>query len=110
MVVLAGLGLGGCDRDGGTPLVVKDAPLESEGVMGGVDVAELQGTVTAVGRTQFIVRDARGEEHPFEIDDETDFFHQGEAVERMQLQEGKQIRARYDERDAEKVAVEVEIF
>jgi hypothetical protein len=110
VVALVGLGLGACDRNGGTPLVVRDAPLESEGVIGGDDVAELRGTVTAVGGTQFIVRDEKGDEHPFEIDDETDFLHRGQAVERFHLQEGKQVRTRYDEREAEKVADEVEIY
>jgi hypothetical protein len=99
LVVLAGLGLG----------CAKDAPLESEGVIGGRDVAELRGTVTAVGGTQFIVRDGRGEEHPLEIDDETDFFSKGRPVERTVLQEGKQVRTVYDEREGEWVADKVEI-
>jgi len=100
MVALAGVGLGAC---------AKDAPLESEGVIGGPDVAEFRGTVTAVGRTQFIVRGENGDEHPFEIDDDTGFIHRGQEVERFQLQEGKQVRTRYDEREGEKVAVRVEI-
>jgi hypothetical protein len=99
LVALAGLGLG----------CTKDAPLESEGVIGGGDVAELRGTVTAVGGTQFIVRDQQGEEHPLEIDDQTDFFSQGKPVERVQLQEGKQVRTLYDEREGEWVADTVEI-
>jgi hypothetical protein len=119
VVVLAGMGLGGCQRSGTTeaqerkglpPLVVKDAPLESEGVLGGEDVAELRGTVTAVSGTQFIVRGEDGDEHPFEIDDETDFFRRGQPVERTQLKEGTQVRTRYDEREGEKVADEVEIY
>jgi hypothetical protein len=99
LVVIAGLGWA----------CTKDAPLESEGVVGGHDVAELRGTVTAVGGTQFIVRDAQGEEHPLEIDDQTDFFSQGRPVERVQLQEGKQVRTIYDEREGEWVADRVEI-
>jgi len=99
LAAVVGLGLG----------CAKDAPLESEGVIGGADVAELRGTVTAVGGTQFIVRDARGEEHPLEIDDETDFFSRGKPVERTLLQEGKQVRTVYDEREGEWVADKVEI-
>ncbi len=99
LVALVGLGLG----------CTKDAPLESEGVIGGRDVAELRGTVTAVGGTQFIVRDQRGEEHALEIDDETDFFSRGRTVERALLQEGKQVRTVYDEREGEWVADKVEI-
>jgi hypothetical protein len=108
MVALMGLGLGACERS--TPLVAKDAPLESEGVIGGADVAEFRGTVTAVGGTQFIVRGENGEEHPFEIDDDTDFIHKGRPVERTELQEGTQVRTRYDVREAEKVADQVEIY
>lgn len=108
MVAWVGLGLGACERS--TPVVVKDAPLESEGVIGGEDVAEFRGTVTAVGGAQFIVRGEDGEEQPFEIDDETDFFHKGRPVERLELQEGAQVRTRYDEREGEKVADEVEIY
>jgi hypothetical protein len=107
VVVLAGVGLGACDR---TQLVAKDAPLESEGVLGGDDVAEFRGTVTAVSGTQFIVRGEDGDEQPFEIDDETDFFRKGQPVERTQLQEGTQVRTRYDEREGEKVADEVELY
>ena len=99
LAAVVGLGLG----------CTKDAPLESEGVIGGADVAELRGTVTAVGGTQFIVRDAQGEEHPLEIDDETDFFSRGKQVERTLLQEGKQVRTVYDEREGEWVAHKVEI-
>lgn len=99
LVALMGLGAG----------CTKDAPLESEGVIGGQDVAELRGTVTAVGGTQFIVRDMRGEEHPLEIDDDTDFFSRGKPVERTLLQEGKQVRTVYDEREGEWVADKVEI-
>ncbi len=99
LAAVVGLGLG----------CTKDAPLESEGVLGGADVAELRGTVTAVGGTQFIVRDGQGEEHPLEIDDETDFFSRGKPVERMLLQEGKQVRTVYDEREGEWVADKVEI-
>jgi hypothetical protein len=99
LVALAGLGLA----------CAKDAPLESEGVIGGSDVAEVRGTVTAVGGTQFIVRDQQGEEHPLEIDDETDFFSQGRPVERLHLQEGQQVRTVYDEREGEWVADKVEI-
>ncbi|MDY7231503.1 hypothetical protein [Hyalangium rubrum] len=97
---LVGLGLAAC---------TKDAPLESEGVLGGRDVAEFRGTVTAVSGTQFILRDSQGEEHPFEIDDKTDFFSRGKPVERLQLQEGKQVRTVYDEREGEWVAHKVEI-
>jgi len=119
VVALAGLGLGACERSGAAeaqgrkglpPLVAKDAPLESEGVLGGEDVAEFQGTVTAVSRTQFIVRSEDGNEQPFEIDDETDFIRRGQPVERTQLQEGTQVRTRYDEREGEKVADQVEIY
>lgn len=99
LVVVAGLGFG----------CTKDAPLESEGVVGGADVAELRGTVTAVGGSQFIVRDVRGEEHPLEIDDQTDFFSRGKRVERTLLQEGKQVRTVYDVREGEWVADQVEI-
>lgn len=108
MVALAGVGLGACERS--APVVVEEAPLESEGVIGGADVAEFRGTVTAVGGTQFIVRGENGEEQPFEIDDETDFVHRGRPVERLELQEGAQVRTRYDEREGEKVADEVEIY
>jgi hypothetical protein len=106
-VVLAGLGLAACKSE--TPVVARSAPLESEGVLGGPDLRRLQGTVTAVSKTQFIVRDAEGKERPLEIDDETGFFHRGQAVERVQLQEGKQVRASYDEREGEWVADTVEI-
>ncbi len=119
VVALTAVGLGACEQRGaaeaqgrkGLPqIVVKDAPLESEGAIGGDDVAEFRGTVTAVSRTQFIVRGENGEEQPFEIDDETDFVHRGQQVERLQLQEGKQVRTRYDEREGEKVADQVEIY
>jgi hypothetical protein len=110
MVALAGLGFGACDQRNSAPVVAKDAPLESEGVIGGEDVAEFRGTVTAVGGTQFIVRGENGEELPFEIDDGTDFVHRGRPVERLELQEGAQVRTRYDEREGEKVADEVEIY
>jgi hypothetical protein len=110
VVALAAMGLGGCERTSATPVVVKDAPLESEGVIGGEDLAEFRGTVTAVGGTQFIVRGENGEEQPFEIDDQTDFIHAGRPVERLELQEGAQVRTRYDEREGEKVADEVEIY
>lgn len=103
LVALVGLGLAGC---------TKDAPLESEGVLGNGSPIEreFRGTVTAVGRTQFIVRDSAGVERPFEVDDATDFVQRGEPVERGQLQEGKQIRTTYEEREGEWVADEVEIY
>jgi hypothetical protein len=63
-----------------------------------------------VSRTQFIVRGPDGVEQPFEIDDETDFVRRGQPVERLELQEGKQVRTRYDEREGEKVADQVEIY
>lgn len=98
--VLVVLGLTAC---------AKDAPLESEGVLGGSDVAEVSGTVTAVSRSQFIVRDAKGEEHALEIDDKTDFLREGRPVERVQLQEGTQVRTVYDVREGEWVAHKVEL-
>ncbi|HVG58483.1 MAG TPA: DUF5666 domain-containing protein [Hyalangium sp.] len=110
VVALAAVGLGACERTSSSPVVVKEAPLESEGVIGGADVAEFRGTVTAVGGTQFIVRGENGEEQPFEIDDQTDFIRGGNPVERLELQEGAQVRTRYDVREGEKVADEVEIY
>lgn len=110
VVALAAVGLSACERTSSGPLVVNDAPLESEGVIGGADVAEFRGTVTAVGGTQFIVRGENGEEQPFEIDDQTDFIHAGRPVERLELKEGSQVRTRYDFREGENVADEVEIY
>jgi hypothetical protein len=109
VVALAAVGLGACERTSeaqarkdSKPPVVKPAP--------GEDPAVFQGTVTVVGDNQFIVRGRNGLEEPFEINDKTDFIHNGEAVERKELQEGKHVRTRYDQQAGKKVADEVEIY
>ncbi len=117
VVALAAVGLGACERaseaqprKGEPPPVAKQAPAKGERMTGGEEPAVFRGTVTVVGENQFIVRGPDETEEPFEITDQTDFFHKGQPVERKDLQEGKQVRTRYDEREGKKVADEVEIY
>lgn len=109
VVTLVAGGLGACERTSEAQ-ARKDSKPPVATPRPGEDPDVFQGTVTAVGDNQFIVRGRNGLEEPFEINDKTDFIHNGEAVQRKELQEGKHVRARFDQQAGKKVADEVEIY